>query len=224
MPKIKKRLLKIFEPKGWFGDLLYPKPRWVWGLRAFWLLIFILFIYLLFLREPLPVKSEAVCLDNLVVYSGGKGQFALWERAEAIKFGFEQLSGSIKYLFVAAAAILGFISKILIEPIIDKKGGHLSSGAAAYLRHTAIGCFFSMFYGFFGITYLIMLPDSVDFSFYEEMGGSIFCQAFSFMVAAMLMIMGGSRIIKERERRSDDEQKRQVANAGADIIHNSDKP
>jgi hypothetical protein len=224
MPKIKKRLLKIFEPEGWFRELLYPEPRWIWVLRSFWILIFFLFIYLLFLREPLPVQSGAVGLDELVVYSGGKGQYALWERAEAIKFGFEQLSGSIKYLFVAAAAILGFISKILIEPLIDKKGGYISLGAAACLRHTAIGCFFSMFYGFFGITYLIMLPDSVDFSFYEEIGGSIFCQAFSFMVGAMLMIMGGSKIIKERERRSDDEQKPQVANAGSDVIRDSNKP
>jgi hypothetical protein len=41
---------------------------------------------------------------------------ASWERKEAVKFSLDQLESSINYLFLAAAAGLTLIGKLVFEP------------------------------------------------------------------------------------------------------------
>jgi large-conductance mechanosensitive channel len=194
----------------WLKQFLSPKPRWVWALRLSWVFIFVLFVALLSVHG-MNESSALRPLEKLRIYSGSKDRVALWDRDKAVEFGLTQVATLINYLFVAAAAILGLVSKILIDPLTSshKKGKPIQPTAAALLKHTAIGCFFSMLYGFTGATYLAQIPDSEKFSVYEEVGGAAACQEISFLLAALLLIFVASNMIRRVNESSQQEPQEQ---------------
>lgn len=185
--------------KAWAEGLIKPKERWIWFLRIFWILVFALFVILL-CRPETSESSGITTLSELKIYSGGsKERVALWDRGKAVEFGFSQVATLINYLFVAAAATLGFVSKVLIDPVVKpEKHKLILPPTSTLLRHTAIGCLFSMFYGFMGATYIAQIPDSVSFSIYEEVGAGAACQQISFLFAAVLMVVAIAYMLKNQ--------------------------
>src|SRR6185437_17090821 len=99
------------------------------GLVAIWVTIFSLGIVIPLFLTPNHQRESATVLGNLAMFGPkkeskekeSKEKFAEWERKEAIKFSLDQIDSSIKYLFIGAATLLGFILKVLIEPHISKK-------------------------------------------------------------------------------------------------------
>lgn len=172
----------------------------IWAARSVWILFFIAFILTVVLSPAKhPRKPDETKADDLRVYNFNRTNYASWDRKEAVKFGFEQLASSINYLFVAAAAIIAFISKMVIEPIVgEKPRTPLPRDVLMLLRHCALGCVFSIFYGFFGYLYLNKLPDTADFSIYEEIGLAQLFQLASFFVAVMLLLFAVVTITGQR--------------------------
>ncbi|HKQ51760.1 MAG TPA: hypothetical protein VJT74_05280 [Pyrinomonadaceae bacterium] len=189
-------MFKIDRQK-WAGRF---KRLIVWSAWLIWILVFAFFLStVVFSSVDHTLRADEKKAEKLRVYNFQRDRYAEWDRDEAIHFGFEQLASSINYLFVAAAAIIGFISKIIIEPLVSEKGrSQLPPFAMALLRHTAWGCFLSIFYGFFAYLYFNRIPDSTDFSIYEEISRTQLCQLVSFIVAAFLLLLAVSRLATDR--------------------------
>ena len=175
---------------------------WHWSLGVLWALLILLGIVL-----PLKLKvergerpSDKSPLGPLVIYSQSGQRFSEWDRAEAIKFSLDQVDSSIKYLFVAAAALLGFVIKILIDPLLDPKAGSTAIGALSKLMfiHTAIGCLISISCGFLGRSYFASLADSPGFAIYDEVGFAALGQLLSFLLAALLLVIATTSLVYQR--------------------------
>lgn len=176
----------------------------VWGARITWVVVFIAFIIVVVASPGTPpAKPNETEVKDIKIYNQDRTRYATWERKEAIRFGFEQLASSINYLFVAAAAIIAFISKIVIEPIVGHKpAGPLSRDVLLLLRHAAFGSVLSLFYGFFGYLYFNKLPDTLDFSIYQEIGLAQLFQLFSFFSAVLLLLLAVIAISSQRMQKS----------------------
>jgi hypothetical protein len=167
-------------------EFQFPATRWIWWLRIIWFLILLIFVLFLAisgtgvgnkLEMPTPVK----------IYS--PSNYVNWDRQKAIEFGMDQTATIIKFLFVASAALLGYLSKTLLEPLLAKDGSiNIPPAAMVLLRHSAIGCCFSIFYGFVGFTFFMYLPIVDDFSPFAELGVASNCQQLSFLISAILML------------------------------------
>jgi hypothetical protein len=175
-----------------------------WCARIIWVIVFAYFVFaVVFSSIDRKQKPEEEKLGDIKVYNLQRERYADWDRGEAVQFGFEQLASSINYLFIAAAAIIGFISKIIIEPLVEAKGRvPLPPFALVLLRHTAWESFLSIFYGFFGYLYFNKLPDSKDFSIYEEIGQAQLCQLVSFLIAVFFLLLAVSLIVRNRIKTS----------------------
>src|SRR6266550_7202447 len=131
-------------------QFLCPSPGWIWWVRLIWLGVFVLFVLFL-LYDVSRKETESALTAPIKIYSADKDRYATWEREKAVDFGIEQSAAAIKFLFVAAAALLGYLSKTLIEPLISKdRDIDIPRTAIILFRHSAIGCCFSLFYGFVG--------------------------------------------------------------------------
>lgn len=167
-----------------------------------WLLLIILGIAL-----PLMLNKERVRppdqkpLGSLEIYSQNGQRFSEWDRKEVIQFSLDQVDSSIKYLFVAAAALLGFVVKILIDPLLDPKPGSKPIGPKSKLLfvHTAIGCLVSISCGFLARSYFASLADSTGFSIYDEVGFAALGQLLAFFLAALLLVSATIHLVYQRE-------------------------
>jgi hypothetical protein len=169
----------------------------------------IIFIAFGILGEIYPLRGGGMPLGKWIeIYNGARDQYVAWDRDKATAFGLEQTVTSIKFLFVAAAAILGILSKSVIEPLLDpKKYVQIPDKAVIFLRHSAIGCFFSIFYGFVGFTYFIYLPVNETFSVFADVGNASNCQQLSFLFATAFMLVGINDLWKNRRLRPAEDEK-----------------
>ena len=141
-------------------------------------------------QQPTPSPTP---LGKLLIYAEDKSQVAQWDREQAIKFSMEQIDSSINYLFIAAAALLGFIVKVIFEPHISKKDSDLKSvkitpGVELMLVHAAVGCLISIVCGFGARSFFSRLGDQVSFSIYDETGLFAFAQLAAFVLAALAVV------------------------------------
>jgi hypothetical protein len=168
--------------------LVDPRPRWLWWLRALWVLILLIFIAFLVFGVSNNLGGNLSCAP-IKIYSADRRTYVEWERAKAIEFGMDQSATIIKFLFVAAAALLGYLSKTLLDPLLAKESNvQIPPVAFALLRHSAIGCCFSLLYGFMGFTFFMYVPVVPDFSPFAEVGIAGNCQQLSLLAAACLML------------------------------------
>ncbi len=155
----------------------------------------------------LPVNDEPTNMKevhDLKVYGPQKKRVATWERKEAIKFGLEEVSSTINYLFIAAAALLSLVGKIAIDPLFSKEQPEaLDKWVALLLRHTAIGCLISIAAGFIARSSFNTVADSESFTIYGPVGAEAQCQLFTFGAAALLMIIALSLLMRGREKREE---------------------
>lgn len=176
------------------------KERLKWSLRLLWsLILFISIVIPLF--QPEREKPPNGELGALKVYSQNRQRYGSWERKEVIKFSLDQVDSSINYLFLAAAAILGFVVKILVNPQLGtgvERKPH-SPFVKSMLKHTAFGCIISISCGFFARSYFTMLADSADFSIYDEVGLAAFGQLTAFFIATLLMCWAGVSMVDTEE-------------------------
>ena len=141
-------------------------------------------------------KGINPALGKLIIYGQKQGAFAEWDREEAIKFSLDQIDSSIKYLFIGASAILGFILKVLIEPHVIKKeqtstntiDSPITRTTELLLIHSAIGCLISIICGFMGRLYFSQLADLESFSIYDEVGLATLGQLAAFVVGAGIIL------------------------------------
>lgn len=178
-----------------------------WLPYTVWALIFISFLVSLSKsgKDEPPTTTE---VQELKVYNQQKDRFAKWERKDAVEFGINQLANTINYLFLAAAAILGFVAKILIDPMVEPKNKvRFRPGISILLMHAALGCFFSLIYGFFGHLYLPMIADRQSFSIYDEVGISALFQIFSLFLAGLLLMIATISMVYQQLRANNDQSK-----------------
>jgi hypothetical protein len=171
------------------------------------------------LVEPIPpvLRPSPTQLKEVRVYDQDQTHYGLWERQEAIKFSLDQVDSSIKYLFVGAAAILGYVLKILIEPQLEpqeRESGSPPEYEAAVrkplttpfvdllLLHAALGSIISIACGFYARLYLQNPADSATFSIYGEIQYGVFGQLMSFFVAALLMIWAAITMVLYKGHKS----------------------
>jgi hypothetical protein len=139
-------------------------------------------------------------LPDVIFYDKDQYYYGLWDRKEAIKFSLEQVDSSIRYLFVGAAAILGYVLKILLEPRLEPdKAGEAKPITGAFtkllLLHAAFGSIISIACGFFARLFLTTPGDSLSFSIYKEAGLGAFGQLMAFFFAAIVMICAAISLI-----------------------------
>ena len=167
-----------------------------------WLLLIILGITLPLTLDKKRVRlADQQPLGSLVIYSQNGQRFSEWERKDVIQFSLDQVDSSIKYLFVAAAALLGFVVKILIERLLDPKPRSTPIGPTSKLLfvHTAIGCLISISCGFLARSYFASLADSTGFSIYDEVGFAALGQLLAFLLAALLLVSATIHLVYQRE-------------------------
>jgi hypothetical protein len=199
---------------------------WTLFLVLFWIIMISLWsvsIYISFVlttRLPDLETSLSACqLKEVKVYDQERKNYGLWERKEAIKFSIDLVDSSINYLFIGAAAILGYVLKILIEPQLDtKEGEHKVPPEPAagnrkqlttpfvklLLIHAALGSIISIANGFYARQFLASVGDRAVFSIYGEVQYGVLGQLIAFFIAALLMIwaaiaMVTSKGIKSKE-------------------------
>jgi hypothetical protein len=159
-----------------------------WTLFSIWALVFIASLIGLS-QDPKIESADLKEIQELKIYNFDKDRYAKWNRADAIEFGISQLANTINYLFLAAAAILGFVAKIMIDPMVEPKDKRLfHPKISILLMHAAIGCFLSLFYGLYAYLYLPEIADQEGFSIYENVGISAFFQVISLFLAALFLI------------------------------------
>jgi len=173
------------------------KKKWLLnvGLGVIWVLLLILGIVGPALSNPQHQKGSNAPLGNLIIFGPSGQKFAEWERKEAIRFSLDQIDSSIKYLFIGAATILGFILKVLIEPhVVTKESAGvvvnpISGKTELLLIHSAIGCLISIACGFMGRLYFARLADIETFSIYDEVGLATLGQLTGFVVGTIIMLL-----------------------------------
>lgn len=123
--------------------------------------------------------------------------YYVWERKEAIKFQFDEFLKSINYLFIAAGAILVFVGKSVIDPIIKReKIDYLNSSTVFFfLTNAALASAFSIISGFFARGYFNSIGTQKCFSIYAEVGISSLTQLLAFSLAVILLIIAISQIV-----------------------------
>lgn len=164
-----------------------------------WVILFATFVIFLALIPEHGDDNASTVLPDLKVYNQDRSHYANWERKEAVKFGFEQISMTINYLFVAAAALLAFIVKTLIDPIVEeKKVEHLTPANMTYLKHSAVGCVLSIFFGFYARLYFNNIGDRIGFSIYDEFGVGSLYQLVAFFLAIMFLMIAVHSITKRK--------------------------
>jgi hypothetical protein len=176
------------------------------GLGLIWLAIFSLGVVIPVLSSPEHKKGAAPPLQNLLIFGSKEETFAEWERKEAIKFSLDQIDSSIKYLFIGAATILGFILKVLIEPHVIKKEQSVTPSTVdpinetteLLLIHSAIACLISIACGFIGRLYFSRLGDIEAFSIYDEVGFTTLGQLFAFVAGAIILLVAAISFLKTR--------------------------
>jgi len=125
----------------------------------------------------LPKKLKVFALD-------GK-HYTTWDQAKAVEYGLDQVNTSIRYVMVAAAALLGFIVKFAADRGPWRK---VQFGVAFLLLHAAMGLLFSMVCGFLALQYFTELGTLKEFSIYSEMNVWAGVQAFVFLVSCVVVI------------------------------------
>lgn len=159
--------------------------------------------------SPEHKKGLTPALGSLLVFGARQEIFAEWDRKEAIKFSLDQIDSSIKYLFVGAATILGFILKVLIEPHVIRKEQSptttvvdpISKSTELWLIHSAVGCLISISCGFMARLYFSRLGDIEMFSIYDEVGLATLGQLFAFVAGAIIMLVAATSFLKNRRSR-----------------------
>ena len=179
------------------------KTAWHWILGIIWGVVLLLGIVVpLSLNQNRngPPSNHSV-LGDLKVYSQNGARVADWERKEAIKFSLDQVDSSIKYLFVAAAALLGFVIKILVDPLLNPQAGSkvISQGSKLMFVHSAIGSLLSISCGFLARLYFASLADSIGFSIYDEVGFAVLGQLMAFLLAALLLVTAAISLVYQRK-------------------------
>lgn len=152
------------------------------------------------LKALQPLSSDGVASDELWVLTANRDKYVTLKREEAIKFSLDKIVSSINYLFVASAAVLGFIIKILIDPLLDltKTASKLSETVKTLLRHIAFGCILSIICGFFALAYFNDMAYSRTFSIYQELSFAALGQIAAFSISGILLVVAASAIIKSR--------------------------
>jgi hypothetical protein len=116
------------------------------------------FLYVFVLPEP-KLKRTATQRDALRVYSNTNFFRKLDKPAE---FGLEKLASIVNYLLLASAAILGFMTKSLMELRAERAksepsyGGQLRRFHYLLFLHAGVACFFSLAWG---VLAYLSLPD-----------------------------------------------------------------
>jgi hypothetical protein len=158
----------------------------------------ILLLGLIFLfavnRKPYAEKEflrQVVVNTNSLLLASDKGvRVYELDRAEAIKFSFDQITKSINYLFVAAGALLGLIVKITVEPLLDpSKKSVLSDRSILLLWNGAMACFSSLFFGVVAYEYFPEIATTKIFSIYGDLAQAVGLQAAAFIIAGILSLV-----------------------------------
>jgi hypothetical protein len=174
-----------------------------------------LFIALCILLSNPAVRSESseVLLNKIQVFNEDRSGYIEWDREKALEFELDQITKTINYLFVAAAALLALIIKFLIDPTIENREIKLFGPVSKLLFfNSAMGLVTSMLFGFYGFLYFNNVADQESFSIYGEVGvGSLF-QILTFSIGALLfifvlMFMLGRVILDKPRRRSQKGEK-----------------
>jgi hypothetical protein len=177
------------------------KP-WHWLLGTLWLLLVILGIGIPLKLDPNRQRPLGIQpLGSLPIISQKGDRFVEWDRKDVIEFSLDQIDSSIKYLFIAATALLGFVVKILIDPLLDPKTGSkpIRPRSKLLLVHTAIGCLISISCGFLARSYFASLADSTGFSIYDEVGFAALGQLLAFLLAALLLVSATIYLVYQGE-------------------------
>ncbi len=149
-------------------------------------------VALVVFREPAPeqnpdLKNVRVARGPLKVFRGTGKYYAELNREKAIEFGLEKLYSTVNYLLLAAAAVLGFC----VKAVMDASAAARSAGAPpappqSRLRllsilHAGFASGFSIFFGVFAYFYLaeisvteeFCLTGAVNVCFLSQIGGLV---------------------------------------------------
>jgi hypothetical protein len=130
--------------------------RW---LLAAWVVPFIGFFVFAFIVPERKLEAQAKERKELRVYSNPEYYRKLEKPAE---FGLEKLASVVNYLLLATAAILGFMTKALMDFRSERaKGDARPTGQLRRVHyllflHAAIACLFSLSWG---VLAYLTLPD-----------------------------------------------------------------
>ena len=159
-------------------------PYILWGL---FLGSFILFLSI----SPEPYGDKPTNrLDKIKLFNLDRSSYVEWDREKAIEFGLNQIVNTFYYLFVAAAGLLAFITRILIDPIIERKRiEQITSFTKNLLLHSGVLCLLSMLFGFYSRLYFNNISDREEFSLYDEFGTLALYQILAFVCAAIIFLI-----------------------------------
>ena len=182
----------------------------LFGLRVFLIagvLPFVLYLVVIFggaafakFREPIKRTEEPREKKNL----GGQGKIEKieilnargdgvreWSSDNAVQFGLGQAADSVKYLLVATTALLGFVARLLVDPIIKPQEVFRASlPALLFLVNAAAGCLFSLIFGIFANWDLALVATNRRFSMYGTFGLMAALQQMCFLAAVLWFIVG----------------------------------
>jgi hypothetical protein len=155
-----------------------------------WIVLLIIVIDAISTDRQMNNKENAKFIGNLKIYNKGRTAYREWESKEVIAFAMNQTSSTISYMLVAASALLGFIGKVLIDPIIKPKENASPSLAARLLLYNAMfGCLCSMLCGIMGNGLFPRLLVRPEFSIYDSLGVMALMQQVSLLLAGITFLV-----------------------------------
>ncbi len=93
------------------------------------LLLLILVLLPIFVESSPKLDENAKERITLKVFGSKGKEFVAWKTEDAVKFAFEQMVASIRYLFAATGIGLAFIGKLVVEPRATGATSNLPQGA-----------------------------------------------------------------------------------------------
>jgi hypothetical protein len=146
-----------------------------------WMIVGISFVVLLGKTSKKPLDDSANKLDPLKVYGSERDSYAEVNREKATEFSLEKVASVVNYLLLAAAAVLSFTVKSIVDLRSELAKSAATGGVAPAppaarpsrtqllcLLHGGIGCFLSLVCGVAAYLFLPSVGTYKDFSIYNE--------------------------------------------------------
>lgn len=124
------------------------------------------------------------------------------DRQNAAEFALEQTASMIKYLFAAAAAFLGFLAKLLLDPAQSKakqEKTELPSSSRLLLVAAALSFLSSLFGGLQAQGWFTSLATATQFSLVREFTAWVLYQEILVLLGVILLVSSAVPLIAKKQ-------------------------
>ncbi len=139
--------------------------------------------------EPAPRASMTEYKKLRVLNQSGTA-YREWDQDAVVAFGIAQTASSINYMMLSAAALLGFVGKMLVDPLVKADVQLPSTYTRILFSWSAFGCVLSLVAGSLATGYFPLITVHKTFSIYGSVGTCHLFQLIFFGIAGVSFLTG----------------------------------